>query len=266
MSLARLLYAVLPVAAAGARVRGPEAIAQGELGVQHLESYGVPKLEVLSTSNDTEAAAFLAEWSSAKNFGVLLQLVPGNRGFFPLRVGLVGISRGTRVLLFDLKPHLRENPRPLPRHLGSFLANESRTFFGLGIQGSAGHWAFEFDAVVRFVDYKVRGWKQMNIEGGLFDLSNLYFGTHWKKRPSMRTLKGQAVYTYLQWAVVEYFTAFYGKPEESWVLTKAELFAYPSRSVRLEKRAHNWDEARESARRAAFARRRISSGTTNRGT
>jgi len=122
--LARLLCAcaVLPAAASGARLWGPDAKAkpqdakqkpqEREVGVQHLESYGVPKLEALKTSNDTEAAAFLAEWSAEKDFGLFLQLVPDNRGFFPSRVGLLGISRGTRVLLFDLKPHLRKNPMP----------------------------------------------------------------------------------------------------------------------------------------------------------
>jgi len=39
--------------------------------------------------------------------------------------------------------------------------------------------------------------------------------------------------------------AFYGKPEEGAVLTKAELFAYGPRSVRVEKPETDWDDAKE---------------------
>mmetsp|Transcript_11235 Transcript_11235/g.32417 ORF Transcript_11235/g.32417 Transcript_11235/m.32417 type:complete len:90 (+) Transcript_11235:584-853(+) len=86
----------------------------------------------------------------------------------------------------------------------------------------------------------------MKIEGGLFGVANLYFGTHWKKRPSLRKLRGQAVYTYLQWAVVEYFTAFYGQPEEDWVVSAEELFASGPRQVRVERPRYEWTRPRRS--------------------
>jgi len=149
------------------------------------------------------------------------------------------------VLIFDLKPHLRKNPRPLPRRLGRFLTDSSRTFLGLGLQSPAGHLAFEFDAVVRCVDYRVRALRQMSIEGGFFGLARTYFGTQWRKRPSLRTVDGQAVATYLQWAVAEYFMAFYGERQESWVISKAELFAHGPRAMRVEKPQNEWDDARQ---------------------
>jgi len=242
--IACLLCVLLQDLVSAARVTGPGPIVQTG-GAQFIESYGVPKLEVLNTSNDTEAAAFLSEWSDAQHFGLFVQLVPDNRAFFPRRAGLVGISRGTKVLLFNLKPHMRKAPRPLPKHLKSFLEKDGRTFLGLGVTSPVAHLAFEWDTMVRCIDYRVRSWRQMKVDGGLFALANLYFGTHWTRKPSVRTLKGQAVYTYLQWAVAEYFMTFHGQPQDDWVLTQAELFAYGPRHVRVEKPEHEWDEARE---------------------
>lgn len=48
-----------------------------------------------------------------------------NHAFFPVRAEMIGVARGRRVLLFDLRPHLREVPRPLPEPIAAFLESST---------------------------------------------------------------------------------------------------------------------------------------------
>lgn len=72
-----------------------------------------------------------------------------SEAFSPARVALLGISRGSKVLIFDLR-HLREVPVPLPEPVAVFLEDPGRTFYGMGLSHGCGSLAFEFDAVARF--------------------------------------------------------------------------------------------------------------------
>lgn len=117
----------LSVVALGARVQEPSE------GLRSVDAvFGVPKLQVLLTSNATEAGAFLQRWSGVREFGLFVGLVPDSRAFYPKRVGSLGICYDTDVLLFDLKPFLRKDPRPLPATLHAFMESANHTFYGLG--------------------------------------------------------------------------------------------------------------------------------------
>lgn len=90
MLLRLTLGLALPAVALAARV-APE-------GVQVIESvFGVPRLQVLATSNFSEAGDFLRQWEDERELGLFVLTVPDSRGFYPKRVGLIGISHDTQA-------------------------------------------------------------------------------------------------------------------------------------------------------------------------
>lgn len=241
MSLPLLLCCALSLAASGTRV----APVPG-LGVRYIEPVdGAPKLEVLRTSDVAEAAEFLAEWSSARDFGMFAKFAPHTEAFAPRRVVLLGICRYTRVLLLDLRPFLGDAPQPMPAQLAEFLEDERRTFYGMGLMKAAAHLAFEFDLVIRCIDFRVRAWRQLSLGGGLYGVANRYLETSFARPPTLARPQGQAVHAWLQWALASYFMMFFGPPSEDWVVTRAELFGAGPMYLRVHEPKHDWSEAME---------------------
>lgn len=137
--------------------------------------YGVPSLEVSYTGDAEQASYFLEEWSEEAEFGLYIRVVPSdNKAFFPVRVVLLAVCRGTRVVVFDLRPYLTAVPVPMPRPVAAFLEDDRRTFYGMDLKRSAGRLAFEFDTVIRCVDLNVRAWPQMRMGGGLYGIFNRF--------------------------------------------------------------------------------------------
>lgn len=222
------LLVAWPLVSIGSRVtpgnhRGEVRLIEGQRGV--------PKLEVLRTSSPEDVASYLEEWSTARRFGLFVQLAPASVGRFQQRVALLGICRGSKVLLFDVRPFLRQQPRPLPSALSDFLSDEKNTFFGMGLLRPVAQLTEEFDIDVRVIDLKVRGWKQVNVEAGFYRVAERYLGFA-ARRASLRQLQGQAIHTYLQWALADYCISSFGKPQEGWVLTEEELSEARPKKVR----------------------------------
>jgi len=239
--LQSLACCALALVVSGMRV-APHAT--DESGVQQVQPVdGVPKLEVLRTNNMDEAMAFIGAWSDARDFGMFAKFAPDSGAFAPKRVVLLGICRYTRVLLLDLKPYLADSPRPLPSPLAEFLEDGRRTFYGMGLLQAAAHLAFEFDTVIRCVDFRVRAWRQLELGGGLYGVANRYFETSFARPPTLSRPSGQAVHAWLQWAVASYFMMFVGVPSEDWVIKPAELFGAGPMYLRVEEPKHEWNEA-----------------------
>jgi len=218
--------------------------------------WGVPDLDVVYTSQVDEAAAQLSKWSEFHEFGLYVKMAgTDNKAFSPARVALLGISRGSKVLIFDLR-HLREVPVPLPEPVAVFLEDPGRTFYGMGLSHGCGSLAFEFDAVARCVDLAGRAWPQIKRGGGIYGLFNRYVSDIDLWRPdSLETLSSQARHAYLQWAVPHYFMSFHGPPREEWVLTMSKLFAAGPIWLRVADPKHEWSSARKEwmAKRQAKA-------------
>mmetsp|Transcript_42089 Transcript_42089/g.117175 ORF Transcript_42089/g.117175 Transcript_42089/m.117175 type:complete len:205 (-) Transcript_42089:130-744(-) len=152
-----------------------------------------------------------------------------------------------RVLVFDLRPFLREVPSPLPRPLAAFLEDRSRTFFGMDLKRSAGRLAFEIDTVIRAVDFNVRAWPELRLGGGLYGVFNRFVSLDvdlWRP-DNLESLSSQARHAYLQWSVAHYFTTFYGAANEDWLISKSELFEAGPVYLCVAKPRHEWDKARE---------------------
>eukprot|EP00429_Kryptoperidinium_foliaceum_P079373 CAMPEP_0176209498 /NCGR_PEP_ID=MMETSP0121_2-20121125/13663_1 /TAXON_ID=160619 /ORGANISM="Kryptoperidinium foliaceum, Strain CCMP 1326" /LENGTH=320 /DNA_ID=CAMNT_0017548509 /DNA_START=59 /DNA_END=1021 /DNA_ORIENTATION=- len=230
-----------PAAACGARLE------QRDLPVTLKPFYGVPSLDVLFSQNVDQAMALLSRWSDARDFGLFVQRErTDNKAYFPVRVVLLGISRGNRVLILDLRPYLREVPAPLPGPLAEWLEHPSRTFFGMDLKRGAGRLAFEFDVVIRAVDFGVRSWPQLRRDAGIYNLFNHFVSDGDLWRPdSLATLSSQARHSYLQWSVAHYFMLFHGPADEDWIITMTELFESGPVYLRVKQPRHDWKEARE---------------------
>jgi len=195
--------------------------------------YGVPELDVLFSSNVDQAKSFLEGWEGAREFGLFVRRVHSqNQAYFPIRVDLLGICRGRRVLIFDLRPHLREVPMPLPQPLAEWFEHPSRTFFGMDLKRGAARLAFEFGLVIRAVDFRTRTWPQLSRSAGLYDLFNRFISDIDLWQPdNLETLSSQARHTFLHWSVAHYFMMFYGPADEDWVITMTELFECGTRAA-----------------------------------
>lgn len=100
------MFVALPFAALSSRTG---AATQRDLRMSLHSFNGVPELDVFYTSSVDQAASFLEGWREDREFGLYVRVVPTeNKAFFPVRLVLLGICRGTRVLVFDLRAFLRE--------------------------------------------------------------------------------------------------------------------------------------------------------------
>lgn len=106
--------------------------------------------------------------------------------------------------------------------------------------------AFECDTVIRCVDFNVRTWRNMAVGGGVYGLASRYFGAKFEPRPPLKHVHGQAVNTYLPWALTEYFLSFSGAWKEDWLITEAEMFGNGPSHIRVERPAHDWAEAQKA--------------------
>mmetsp|Transcript_15736 Transcript_15736/g.45458 ORF Transcript_15736/g.45458 Transcript_15736/m.45458 type:complete len:425 (+) Transcript_15736:71-1345(+) len=193
---------------------------------QAVGSTGIPDVEVLYTSDVEEAASFLRQWSDDHNFGLYIRLTRSDQSGMGRRIQRLGICRGSRVLLFDLEPFLHEAPQALPAPLAEFLEDKHHTFYGEGLFKSAARLAFEFDVVVRCVDYGRRAWPdlQRRIQGGLYKVADQVLGFGLRRPRTLESLSSQAVHTFLQWSVAHYFLMFHGEVREDWVMTESDLY------------------------------------------
>jgi len=218
-------------------------------------SRGLPSLEVLRTSSPAEAAAFLAPWSSAREFGLFVQLASDSASRSQ-RVALLAISSGPRVMIFDLRPFLRREPRPLAPALAEFLGDESRTLFGLGLLRPAAQLAKEFNVTMRSVDMRVRAWPAAKLDGGVYRVAERLLGVALAPRPSMRQLDGQAVAAYLQWAVAGHCITAWGAPKAAWLLSEEDLAEVPAAKIRALRPSRALDAVEEPLARLEQAMRR----------
>eukprot|EP00429_Kryptoperidinium_foliaceum_P080537 CAMPEP_0176226968 /NCGR_PEP_ID=MMETSP0121_2-20121125/22530_1 /TAXON_ID=160619 /ORGANISM="Kryptoperidinium foliaceum, Strain CCMP 1326" /LENGTH=293 /DNA_ID=CAMNT_0017566243 /DNA_START=67 /DNA_END=948 /DNA_ORIENTATION=+ len=184
---------------------------------------GVPRLEVLRTSSAEEAGAFLEQWSAKEYFGLFVQLAPSSLGLPGPRVALLGISQGTKVLIYDLRPFLFQPPQPLPTALAAFLSDQKKVFFGVGVMRPVAQLVKEFGIKMRCLDPKVHGWPEFPVDGGVFNAAHRLLGISFGQRPATRQLSGQAVYAYLQWALVDRSVASWGDHLLMWELLDSEL-------------------------------------------
>mmetsp|Transcript_24073 Transcript_24073/g.69236 ORF Transcript_24073/g.69236 Transcript_24073/m.69236 type:complete len:310 (-) Transcript_24073:353-1282(-) len=208
--------------------------------------YSVPDLDVVYTTNMRPALKVLNAWARERDrdFGLFIQTKPTQGLFYPRRISMIGISRGHRVLLFDLKPYLRPWPQPLPDFLEDFLEHENHTFYGMGLMDTAARLAFEFDCVIRCVDYRIRSWPRMQLGGGLYGLVARHLRMPIARPETLRALSSQLVHTHLQWAVFDYFSRLSGDPDPSWLITKAEMFGVGPVYLRVAGAKHDWSSAR----------------------
>lgn len=119
------------------------------------------------------------------------------------------------MLLIDLRAYLREVPAPLPEPIAAFLEGGGRTFYGMGLKHGAARLAFEFDTVIRCVDFNVRTWPALRRGGGIYGVYNRYISSVdlWR-HDNLDTMSSQARHAYLQWSVAHYFMMFHGPPHK----------------------------------------------------
>mmetsp|Transcript_109114 Transcript_109114/g.315242 ORF Transcript_109114/g.315242 Transcript_109114/m.315242 type:complete len:305 (+) Transcript_109114:83-997(+) len=239
------LASTLPFFVSGARVGAAGRLEQAMPVV--LEAfYGVPKLEVMFSSSVAHTVAALARWSTERDFGLFVRAEHTQEPkFFPVRVVTLGICRGNRVLIMDLRPLLGRIPAPLPRPITEWLEHPNRTFYGMDLRRGAGRMAFEFDCVLRAVDYSVRSWPELRRGAGLYDAFKGHVSDVDLWRPdSLQTLSGQARHAYIQWAVAQHFMTLRGRADEEWVITEAELFEAGPVYLRVAQPRHDWTRAK----------------------
>jgi len=248
MALAMLfkLAVLLAAAPAASGNRALPLVKQRE--ARYVGGYrGLPTLEVLRTSSPTEVVSFLAPWSGARDFGLFVQLA--SEGGREQRVAVVAISNGARVMIYDLRPFLRQEARPLTAALANFLGDEQRTFYGFGLLRPAAQFAKEFNVSMKSVDMRVRAWPGADLDGGVFRVAERLLGVSFPRRPSLRQLEGQAVAAHLQWAVARHCVEAYGAPEAAWRLTETEV--PPARKYRAMRPRHIFDAAEEPIQKLA---------------
>jgi len=233
---------VLPMLVLGARIGSSQKDVEYTLDTY----YQVPDLDVVYTTNMRPALRVLNVWAQQqdRDFGLFIRTMPCQGLFYPRRISMIGISRGHRVLLFDLKPCLRPWPQPLPDFLEDFMEHENHTFWGMGLKDTAARLAFEFDCVIRCVDYRIRAWPQMQLGGGLYGLANRHLRMAIARPDTLRALSSQLVHTHLQWAVFDYFSRLYGEADPAWQITKAEMFGAGPVYLRVAGAKHDWSSAR----------------------
>lgn len=245
-----VVYLSLPLASWGARSRSTGY----EDGISFTlpPAAGLPKLDVHYTADIQVAASIIGEWSNERHFGMrAVRRKVGNGTQKVFCTELLAISSGHRVLLFDLRPLACSVPRHLPEVLDEFLENSKNTFYGFGLAGSVARMAFEFDCVIRCVDFHARAWPELKRGGNAYELANSLLGTKldanppgsWSQRPiTLWQLVLMAEYAYLQWALADYFLREHGRVQKSWHITMAEMYGLGTRSMLMPEARHNWTQ------------------------
>mmetsp|Transcript_118991 Transcript_118991/g.341886 ORF Transcript_118991/g.341886 Transcript_118991/m.341886 type:complete len:541 (+) Transcript_118991:75-1697(+) len=205
---------------------------------------GLPPLEVLHTSDETEATEFMRAWERSETFGFDMKWDRVPDAHTTSRAALLLLSAARRVLIFDLVPSWKKAPGCFPASLASFLANDTRTFFGMGLDVNAAKLACIYDCLlVRGVDYNRRCWPELELGGGIVGLANKWLGTEvLQKKKAMRSnfhagwlsrkqMEALAEHMYLVWALAEYFLENHGDVDRSWYMSESELRRYGMKLV-----------------------------------
>mmetsp|Transcript_78752 Transcript_78752/g.228631 ORF Transcript_78752/g.228631 Transcript_78752/m.228631 type:complete len:460 (+) Transcript_78752:92-1471(+) len=209
---------------------------------------GLRTFEVQYTRSITNATAYLAQWRDAHDFGLFIQMQRwSDNPWAPSRVAALGISHGSKVLFFDMRPIMTPTPRALPLSIARFLEDRNKTFFGWHLLTPAAHLAFEYDVVVNGVDMAERAWPQLDRTLGLYGLANRMqprVSSPLPERLNLGRLGDVALHTHLVWAVADFHLKFFGPPEASWPITAVEMYAAGPVQHRVPNARHNWTEAR----------------------
>jgi len=220
---------------------------------------GIPNLDVLYTGDPEDAAAFLASWPIARHVGLDLEYRPiFKKGVPPSRSALLQLSAGPKVLLFDLEAIRRKTPEPLPAGIAAFLESPEHTFYGMGLTGDVARLAFEFDCIVRGIDF-LQSWPSFAPSGGLAGAANRYIGcdaktkksvtlSNWDLRPlTLEQLTYAAEDAYLSWAVADHFIRREGLVDEEQLISMAAMYS-AGRALRVPgvgvpSSRHDWEDA-----------------------
>eukprot|EP00746_Dinoflagellata_sp_MGD_P087931 gnl/MRDRNA2_/MRDRNA2_34842_c0_seq2.p1 gnl/MRDRNA2_/MRDRNA2_34842_c0~~gnl/MRDRNA2_/MRDRNA2_34842_c0_seq2.p1 ORF type:complete len:272 (+),score=36.62 gnl/MRDRNA2_/MRDRNA2_34842_c0_seq2:70-885(+) len=220
---------------------------------------GVPPLEVLLTSDASEAEGFIsARWSHQQRttLGLDLEWKPVfQKGAPPNGTSLLCIcapstaASGVQnnvpapygVLLWDC---IGGTPPPCIRKL---LTSKTTSVFGMGLLEDLARLFYEFDcSVTRAVDF-LQSWKELIPSGGLTGLTNDLLGmrmpksksistSNWNQRPltdyQIAYAAGDA---YCSCALAEHFISSYGMVEESRHLSQDKV---AERAKRLFREGH----------------------------
>lgn len=136
-------------------------------------------LDIVDARSIWQAVLVLQAWSKQRqrNFGINLEFTRTDRKhrmFLQRRVGSISISHGHKVLTVDLSPYLTHEPQALPSFLTEFLENQDHVFFGHSVLEAVSHLAFEFDCVIRCVDFAYRSWPQVQKRQNFYAMAQEY--------------------------------------------------------------------------------------------
>lgn len=225
---------------------------------------GLPKINLLLTSDPGEIDDFLQGWEGRYHFGLDLEWKPGfQKGAPPNRSALLSICNGPWVLAIDLLPWRKKAPEPLCDVLWNFLENEEHTFYGMGLAGDLARLAFEFDCVCDGVDFTLRAWKHLEpLKGGLTGLANRVLGTsveqsksvtrsNWEMRPlSEKQVLYLAEDAYLSWKLAsKMLTQCEDEMQPEWLVSLAEMYGNGQVLMRhkifVANAVHDWTSAHD---------------------
>eukprot|EP00429_Kryptoperidinium_foliaceum_P067982 CAMPEP_0176060504 /NCGR_PEP_ID=MMETSP0120_2-20121206/30158_1 /TAXON_ID=160619 /ORGANISM="Kryptoperidinium foliaceum, Strain CCMP 1326" /LENGTH=384 /DNA_ID=CAMNT_0017394049 /DNA_START=32 /DNA_END=1186 /DNA_ORIENTATION=+ len=238
---------------------------------------GVPDLDVLYTGHIMEAVSFVeAVWAEEYAMGLDMEWRPWGS---PNPGALLQISAQNKVLILDLVALRGWRPEAFPPAFMHFM--ESRTFYGMGVVQDAARLAFEFDCVVRAVDFNAGAWRLPKGRGGLAGLAFRTIGccgvssdkritlSDWEERPlRLAQLRYAAEDAYLSWRVALHFLRRDGWPSEASFVSMVQMYSVAVREqfihIRVPWPRYDWSQAAieskaieaEQAARKTAARRR----------